>query len=231
MSHHINLVRLRAVANALAELNEKVVFVGGATVSLYATDPAASEPRPTEDVDVVVEVATYAEFSRQLDDRLRQLGFVNDIESGIICRYKIRGLIVDIMPTDSSILGFTNRWYEAGVTQSIGYKLDERKSIQIFSAPYFVATKLEALSSFRHGRDLRCNSDFEDIIYLFDNRNELLNELIQSTDSVRSYLREAIAVLLSDANVYENIYAHLEPRTASQRAQRILNIWKRITDQ
>jgi hypothetical protein len=109
MSHHTNLVRLRVVATALAELNQQVVFVGGATVSLYATDPAASESRPTDDVDVVVEVATYAEFSNLIEERLRQLGFTNDIESGIICRYKIHGLIVDIMPTNADVLGFSNR--------------------------------------------------------------------------------------------------------------------------
>lgn len=28
MSHHTNIVRLRAVANALSELNEQVIFVG-----------------------------------------------------------------------------------------------------------------------------------------------------------------------------------------------------------
>ena len=31
MSHHTNIVRIKAVANALNELKEKVVFVGGAT--------------------------------------------------------------------------------------------------------------------------------------------------------------------------------------------------------
>jgi hypothetical protein len=29
MSHHTNTVRIKAVANALDNLNEKVVFVGG----------------------------------------------------------------------------------------------------------------------------------------------------------------------------------------------------------
>jgi hypothetical protein len=108
-NHHTNLVRLRAVASALAELNEKVVFVGGATVSLYATDSAAAESRPTDDIDVVVEVATYGEFSSQIEERLRQLGFMNDHESTVICRYKIHGLIVDIMPTNPEVLGFSNR--------------------------------------------------------------------------------------------------------------------------
>ena len=178
MNHHTNLVRLRVVASALAEVNQKVVFIGGATVSLYADDSAASEPRPTDDVDVVVEVATYSEFSGHIEERLRQLGFTNDQESVVICRYKIHGLTVDIMPADADILGFSNRWYKDGITQAVVYQIDEQQSIRIFSAPYFIASKLEAYKSFRHGRDPRMNSDFEDIIYLFDNRNELINEAV-----------------------------------------------------
>ncbi len=230
-NHHTNLVRLRAVATALSELNEKVVFVGGATVSLYATDSAATEPRPTDDIDVVVEVATYAEFSRQIDERLRQLGFVNDTTSSFIYRYKIQDLIVDVMPNDSAVVGFTNRWYKEGIATSIIYPVSEQQSIRIFSAPYFVATKLEAFNSFRHGRDPRQNSDFEDIIYLFDNRSELTNEILQSPNSVRSYLQAEINGLLADPTVDENIYAQLEPRTASKRTERILTIWQTIVNQ
>lgn len=122
MNNHLtNLEGLRVVATALAELNKKVVFVGGATVSLYANDPAAAEPRETRDIDAVVEVTTYHEFSSQIEKRLRQLGFTNDQESAVICRYKIHGLIVDIMPTDPNVLGFSNRWYQEGVAQSITY--------------------------------------------------------------------------------------------------------------
>lgn len=41
---HINIVRLKAVANILSSLEDQFVFVGGATVSLYATNPSlASE--------------------------------------------------------------------------------------------------------------------------------------------------------------------------------------------
>ena len=46
---HRNIVRIKAVASLLAPLKEKVVFVGGATVSLYAThEEAVAEVRPTE---------------------------------------------------------------------------------------------------------------------------------------------------------------------------------------
>ena len=227
-NHPVNLVRLRVVASALTELNEKVVFVGGATVGLYADNAAAEESRPTDDIDIVIEVATYAEFVGKIGERLQQLGFRNDHESSVICRYKVHGLSVDIMPMNSSVLGFSNRWYEEGVTESTYYQLDSQQVIRIFSAPYFVASKFDAYSSFRHGRDPRTNSDFEDIIYVFDNRNELLNEISKSPESVRVYLETEIKVLLSSPAVYENVYVHLERSTASQRTRRILEIWQAI---
>lgn len=58
MSHHINTVRIKAVANALDTLKEKVVFVGGATISLYP-DRRVFEVRPTDDVDVIIEILKY----------------------------------------------------------------------------------------------------------------------------------------------------------------------------
>lgn len=40
----INII-IERVANALGELNEKVIYVGGAIVSLYINDPAAEDVR------------------------------------------------------------------------------------------------------------------------------------------------------------------------------------------
>ncbi len=227
MNQHVNIVRLRAVATALAELNEQVVFVGGATVGLYATDPAAPESRPTDDVDVVVEVVSYAEYGR-IEERLRQLGFSNDVASGVICRYTINGLTVDVMPSDSVILGFSNRWYANGVAQSVQYALDNRLTIRLFTAPFFIASKMEAVKSHRHGTDLRLNSDFEDVVYLFDNRPQLADEIRQSPVELRSYLLTELTPLLSDPTVDENVSANLEPTAAGRRTQRILAIWQEL---
>ena len=54
MSHQENITRIRAVRNALGDLKDDVVFVGGATVSLY-TDRRTEDVRPTDDIDVVIE--------------------------------------------------------------------------------------------------------------------------------------------------------------------------------
>lgn len=107
-----------AVAQALGLLRERVVFVGGAVVNLYSTRPAQTpEPRITDDVDCIIEVAPRTAFY-QLEDELRSLGFVNDVDSGVICRWLYQRLTVDIMPTDPAILGFGNPWYAEGFAQA-----------------------------------------------------------------------------------------------------------------
>jgi hypothetical protein len=51
-----NIEMLERAAVALGDLiDDEVVFVGGATVGLWATDEATAEFRPTNDVDVIVE--------------------------------------------------------------------------------------------------------------------------------------------------------------------------------
>ncbi len=62
MSHQQNIERIKIVYDALEEIAAEVVFVGGATVSLYADRPAV-EVRPTDDVDIMVEVAGYGEYA------------------------------------------------------------------------------------------------------------------------------------------------------------------------
>ena len=174
MNHQTNIVRIKAVANALRKLNEKVVFVGGATISLYP-DRAVFEVRPTDDVDVIIEILNYSERAK-LEAKLRSIGFVNDIESGVICRFKIQGIIVDIIPTNDPSIGFNNKWYPEGFREAVDYEIDEKNTVKILSAPYFIATKLEAYKD-RGGNDGRTSQDFEDIIYVLENRETIWEEM------------------------------------------------------
>lgn len=45
---------IKIIAQALGDINEKVVFVGGAVVSMYATDEGAEDVRSTKDVDITL---------------------------------------------------------------------------------------------------------------------------------------------------------------------------------
>src|SRR5277367_5372031 len=100
------------MAARLKPLLPEIVFVGGCTTGLLITDPAASPARATDDVDVIVEVAFYAEYAR-FSKRLRNLGFSEDSSEGApICRWLVDQMKLDVMPTDETILGFSNRWYK-----------------------------------------------------------------------------------------------------------------------
>jgi len=54
----INIRMIIDVAKRLGDLRDKVVFVGGCATGLFITDPAIPEVRATQDVDVIVEVAS-----------------------------------------------------------------------------------------------------------------------------------------------------------------------------
>ena len=207
MSHHTNKVRIKAVANALGELKEKVVFVGGATISLYADRPVF-EIRPTDDVDVIIELLNYAGRTA-LEEKLRSIGFTHDIESGVICRYHIQGIIVDIMPTDDPSIGFTNKWYPEGFTQAVNYDIDEQCTVSILSAPYFVATKLEAFKN-RGKSDGRTSHDFEDIIYVIENRQVIWEEINNAEAGIKEYLKAEFKTLLNNPGIVEWIDSHVE---------------------
>ena len=204
MSHQENITRIRAVRNALGDLKDDVVFVGGATVSLY-TDRRTEDVRPTDDIDVVIEILAYKDYAA-IDERLRKLGFVNDQESRVICRYKIHGITVDIMPTNKETLGFSNKWYPAGFANSVKYDIGEG-FIRIFQSPYFIASKLEAFKS-RGANDGRTSTDFEDIIFVLENNSQIWEEIEKAEKEVKQYLKNSFQSMLDNIHFEEWVNAH-----------------------
>lgn len=207
MSHHKNIVRIKAVYNNLADLKDKVVFVGGATTSLYA-DRQTLEVRPTDDVDVIIELINYNERAK-LEEKLRSIGFQHDMESTVVCRFKIEGIIVDIMPTTSDSIGFSNQWYPEGFKHAEEYKIDDNNIVKILSSAYFIATKLEAFKGRGNG-DGRTSQDFEDIVYVLENRQTIWEELNNTTGEIRNYLINEFKQLKNNVNLFEWIDSHVE---------------------
>ena len=205
MSHQVNIVRIKAVSDALGELKDKVVFVGGATVSLYA-DRMAAESRPTEDVDVLVEIGTRWNFA-ELEEQLRKKGFQNDTSAKFLGRYLLPGFIVDVMPTDEKILGFTNMWYAEGFKKAINYTIDESHSVKIFAPPYFIASKIEAFKNRGHN-DGRTSTDFEDIVFVLENRRAIWNEMTNCDSQLNEYLLTEFNGLKNNPHIEEWIASH-----------------------
>jgi predicted nucleotidyltransferase len=195
MSHKDNLIRIKAVYNALAHLRNDVVFVGGATVSFYV-DRMAEEVRPTNDIDILIELWTYKDYT-VIEAQLRTIGFENDFEAGVICRYRIQGIVVDIMPTGDQVLGFSNKWYPQEFKKAIDFMIDERVTVKILSVEYFIASKLEAFKG-RGKNDGRTSSDFEDIIYVLENRSLVWDEMKNASADIKEYLKSEFKALVAN---------------------------------
>jgi len=217
-----NLDMLVRVARGLKDKRDNFVFLGGATVSLYATDVAAPESRPTFDVDCIVEITSYLRFA-ELEDELRQLGFVNDVsEDAPRCRYLYDDIKVDVMPTPLETMGFNNKWYTDGVQHTAVVDLAPGVQIKVLIMPYFLASKFEALAN-RGMVDLRTSTDFEDIVFLLRNRKEVVDEIAAADTSVKEYIVQSVSRLLKIDYIDESISSALDrgdpPGTAKKIKQ------------
>ena len=226
-----NIDILTAIATALGELREEVVLVGGCAAGLLVTSIRAQQIRMTEDVDVIVEVASLAEY-QAMERRFEKLGFAHDLsERAPICRWTLRGLIVDLLPTAPGILGFHNRWYPIAVHTAQPFDLGNGLVIRLITAPLFIATKLEAFKGRGRGNYLGSH-DLEDIITIVDGRAQLEADLQSTPKDIQNYLAEEFTILLSTPAFVESISGHLPPDRASQmRAPGLTEKLRRIAGQ
>jgi Nucleotidyl transferase AbiEii toxin, Type IV TA system len=210
-----NLEMIRRVAQRLGTLREEVAFLGGAATGLLLTDPAAPEVRPTLDVDVITEVAGRTGYYR-LAEMLRARGFAESTEPGApLCRWVVDEIVVDVMPVDAAILGFSNRWYRPALHAATLLELEPDLSIRLVSAPYFLATKIEAF----HGRgrgDYLASRDIEDLVAVLDGRPEVVAEAQSADAALRSFLADHVAQFLADEKFRAALPGHLAPDAANQ---------------
>jgi hypothetical protein len=80
--------------------------------------------------------------------------------------------------------------------------------IRIFQPAYFIATKLEAFKGRGKG-DGRMSSDFEDIVFVLNNRNAIWDEMQRSNPLLKQYLKEEFISLFETNYIYEWVSAHL----------------------
>lgn len=193
------LEEIARVAAAFGDDRSKVVFVGGASAALYAL---RDEPRATEDVDLDVDV-TRLEYHR-LCERLRRRGFRHSMETGApSCRFLLdERVVVDVMPTDEGLLGFSNRWYREGVRRSRTFGLPDGSSVRALSPLFFVATKLEAFDA-RGARDPGMSHDMEDIFRVLEGAQEVWSELATSRDEPALSVTRRMQALMADERFIE----------------------------
>ena len=219
--HSIHAEMIKQVAKRLGPLRPKVAFLGGSATGFHITDKAEPEIRTTKDVDIIVEVASRADY-HQLEKTLRELGFFQKMQKDDpICRWYINDVIVDVMPTDENILGFSNRWYLPAIKNSVTIELEPNLEIQIVTAPYFLGTKLDAF--FGRGRgDYLASHDMEDIINFINGRVEILEDIKNSEPDLKDFIIKSLQGFLEDELFLEALPGHLLPDQASQGRRSII---------
>lgn len=178
----------------LQPLLEEVLFIGGAIVPLYITDLSILYVRPTLDIDILTAATTYTDYQTMVD-KLLALGFSHDV-SGPICRFVKSQLIVDLMSTDESVLGFSNRWYRQALATSQRFLLPNGLRIRIPTAPLMLAAKLDAFES-RGKSDPAVSKDLDDIVSLIDGRAELGEEIRQSSVELQNFIATSLHFIAS----------------------------------
>lgn len=185
------------VARRLGPLKDDVVFVGGSVLGLLIDDPGGVSVRPTDDVDVIVSVASRPAYSI-LSARLIDLGFQPDTSEGApMCRWIVESVIVDVMPAAGEILGFTNRWYEDAIARAMTHEIAPGLPVRVVTAPYFLAMKLEAFAD-RGGGDFAASHDLEDVVAISDGVASIIGDMRASDEALQQYLAEQLSALLAD---------------------------------
>jgi len=221
----INIHAIKNIARALGELNDKVVYVGGAVVSLYVNDPGADDVRPTKDVDIGLEISSLSKLE-ELRKNLTAKGFIQTAEDDVMCRFHYGDIIVDIMATEEIDWAPANEWFKPGFKHLDEITIEE-VDIKILSLSYFLASKFSAFHD-RGIDDPRTSHDFEDIIYILDNRDDLAESILKSPDDVKKYLESEFSAILKNPELQEAVLGNLSYDTQKERFDMIIGKLKEI---
>jgi hypothetical protein len=104
---------------------------------------------------------------------------------------------------------------------------EEAPRIRLITAPYFLATKLEAFAG-RGEDDIWGSHDLEDVVTLIDGRPEIFEEVSTKTlEDVRQFIAQTFGVLLKRPGFEEAVEGHL-PADARNRLGIVMDRMRRI---
>ncbi len=221
---------------SLAQVTEKLqltgspfAFLGGAILPFLLDDSSMVIARPTKDVDVIMEILTRVEFSK-LEEQLRTIGFKHDTTQGAPkCRWLLDSITVDVMATHEKAGDGPSEWFAEALENAQPVKLAPGCFAHIITAPYFLATKLNAFFD-RGNQDLYGSHDLEDILTVLDGRTTICTEIQNSPEELRKYLAVCFSKLLADTHFLQCLPGHLPSDAASQeRAPILLTTIRRIS--
>lgn len=205
---------LAQISTKMDALGLHYAFVGGSIVEFLLDHPGLSPVRPTDDLDLIVEIVAGRNYA-EVEQKLRTAGFEHDMSVGApICRWLHGGIIIDIMPTDGALIGLNTAWFAEALATARPHVIGG-VSVPLISPVAFIATKLAAFAD-RGRNDYLGSHDLEDIITVVDGRADIASEVTLAEPRLRAFVSAAIAALAGKADFQESLSGHLPYDTASQ---------------
>ncbi|HAT1815615.1 TPA: hypothetical protein I8Z13_002112 [Legionella pneumophila] len=215
---------LEFVARKLGELNDEVVYLGGCTTALFINDPLSLDVRPTLDVDCIIDVLSLGQYYK-FEEKLKEKGFHRSMQDDVTCRWHYDDIILDVIPTDKKILGWGNEWYKEAIKHAVDHQITEEITIKSVTAPYFLATKIEAFKS-RGNYDFLGSHDFEDMITVIAGCIDIAEQVQTSNDDLKNHLRLVFNEFLKSDEFMQSLPGHLNDGPVTEK--RVQTVIKRI---
>lgn len=206
---HPALRRVAAVAVALGELCDQVVFIGGAIAPLLQTEPPFARARITSDVDGVMATTTYVQAQR-FQEELTRRGFRQEPANARHAHRWIapNGIPFDLVPAGEHLGGSGNRWDVIAIETAARATLAGEVTIRHASAPAFLAQKWAAHHD--RGRDDPLGShDLEDVLALLASRPTIVKEAAEAPQELQAYVGGQARAFLLSPDAEDLLAAHL----------------------
>jgi hypothetical protein len=206
---------LAVVAEKLDRLGFNYAFIGGAIVGFLLDAPELSPVRPTDDLDIILEIVAARNYSG-IEQKLRDVGFAHDTRQGApMCRWILHGLTIDIMPTDGRFLGLNTDWFAEALASATTKTMGGFR-LKIISPVAFIATKLAAF--FDRGKgDFFGSHDIEDLMTVIDGRSAIVDEIASASPDWRRFIVSSFRRLNQSDDFQEALSGYLPSDNASQR--------------
>lgn len=231
---------LRTVAEAMGDLRESVVFLGGTVLPYFLSDELSRYVRPAKDVDFIIDFDRKADLWA-FEDALWDRGF-KKASNGAVCLWLLERIKVDALPGDPDTKTFNNQWCGEGMRYAERIDIGGGLRVNAVSAPYYLGTKLNAFDKRGYGK-FTISKDIFDLLLVFAGHRNIETAIQNRTSpAFKAYLREKLEWLREGTENFSKIAAlgfesdralsrHLPEAVSRLRAAQSILANKGITDE
>jgi hypothetical protein len=200
-----NAAMLRTVAEAMGDLRELVVFLGGVVLPHLLADALSGSVRSAKDVDCIADFDKKADLFA-FEDALWENGF-KKITNGAVCQWLLGRIRIDVLPADPEVLTFNNQWCGEAMRYAERIDIGDGVRVNTISAAYYLGTKINAFDRRGFGNFSK-SKDIYDILLIFAGHRGIEEEIEHRTSAgFKAFLWEKLERIRKDSGDFSGIAA------------------------